>query len=71
MFPTALTRARKGTKRIESTDDIEGFDDLEEADQETLRALCAAVGQEEEKAPKKKATKRKAPAEKKVFFVLF
>lgn len=55
----SLSRARKTTKKIESEDDLEGWDDIKEADKKLLRKLIG--GEVMWDAPKKKAaSKRKS-----------
>lgn len=61
---SALKRARANTKRIESTDDLDGFGDLKSDDQEKVKNVLEASKKEADEAPKEKK-KRKAPAKKK------
>jgi len=71
---SALTRARAGTKKIESSADLSGFDDLKSADQTIIENLIsgkegssstkkATSGAKKAAPAKKKATKRKAKEE--------
>jgi predicted DNA-binding WGR domain protein len=62
---SALKRARKSTKKIDSEDDLEGFDDINEEDQELIRGLINGEAPEEKKEEKKATRKRKAAAPKK------
>jgi len=56
---SALSRARSGTKKIDSTDDLIDFDSIEADDQALVKDLIAAG------YSKAAATKRKAPKKKK------
>jgi len=69
---SALKRSRAGTKKIESTDDLEGFDALEAADQKKIKDLIAGKGgdddgddEDDDDGAAKKSKKRKAPEKKK------
>jgi len=54
-----FARVRAGTKKIESTDDIQGFEDLKKSDQNTIENLISSGGKS-----KGKGKKRKEPAAK-------
>jgi len=55
-----FSRAKGSTKKVESTDDLQGFDDLSKADQKTVEALIASGG----KSGGGGSKKRKTPATK-------
>jgi len=59
---SALKRARKDTKKIESEDDLEGFSKVKSADQQKIKDLIAGGDAEEE--PKKGTKRKKSPAKK-------
>jgi len=58
---SAMGRFRPGTKKVESTDDIEGFDELKKSDQQEIKDLVAGKGGsgggKKKAAAKKKAKK--------------
>jgi len=67
----ALKRAKADTKKITSTDDLEGFDDLEKSDQQICRDLIAGkkpagsgAGGKPDKKNKARAPAKEAPAKK-------
>ncbi|PRP81603.1 hypothetical protein PROFUN_01110 [Planoprotostelium fungivorum] len=60
----ALKRARKDTKKIESEDDLEGFDGLADSDQALIRQ-CIEVGEETEASQDKPKEKKKPKTIKK------
>jgi len=65
-FFVAQTRLRAGTKRVESSDDLDNFSDLKDDDQELLNELIENRDKGDKKkkaAPKAKGTKRKAKDE--------
>eukprot|EP00823_Brevimastigomonas_motovehiculus_P004585 TRINITY_DN304_c0_g4_i1.p1 TRINITY_DN304_c0_g4~~TRINITY_DN304_c0_g4_i1.p1 ORF type:complete len:370 (-),score=142.66 TRINITY_DN304_c0_g4_i1:232-1290(-) len=54
-----VSRMREGTKRLESKDQLEGYDGLKDADKKTIDELFSGAGEE------KPTKKRKAPKKKK------
>jgi predicted DNA-binding WGR domain protein len=57
----ALTRARAATKKIDSVDDLEGFEDMKDSDKQLVRDLVKSYvddGYKKKAAPKKRKSKK-------------
>jgi len=57
----ALTRARSATKKIDSVDDLEGFEELKDSDKQLVRDLVKRYvddGYKKKPAPKKRKSKK-------------